>query len=160
MDTEGVEERVRRTREELRRLRTGSRRPRQRLRAADLLAIGQGAYYFGTGLWPILHMPSFLAVTGPKRDLWLVRTVGALIAVLGGTLMIAGRARRITPELRAMAVGGAAALTFVDVIYVARRTIPPVYLLDAATEVALIGIWGSVARRRRSGGPRSMRRAL
>lgn len=39
----------------------------------------QGIYYVASGLWPLLHMRSFEAVTGPKRDKWLVNTVGALI---------------------------------------------------------------------------------
>ena len=33
----------------------------------------QGALYVVTGVWPLLHMASFEAVTGPKTDDWLVR---------------------------------------------------------------------------------------
>lgn len=33
----------------------------------------QGVYFGATGLWPILHLPSFLFVTGPKIDTWLVQ---------------------------------------------------------------------------------------
>ena len=40
-------------------------------------------YFMLTGIWPVVHMPSFIAVTGPKTDLWLVRTVGLLIAGIG-----------------------------------------------------------------------------
>ena len=40
------------------------------------LATGQGAYYVASGLWPIFHRRSFEAVTGPKKDWWLVVTVG------------------------------------------------------------------------------------
>ena len=43
------------------------------------LLLAEGVYFFLTGLWPVVHLPSFIAVTGPKRDLWLVRTVGLLI---------------------------------------------------------------------------------
>jgi hypothetical protein len=31
----------------------------------------QGTYFLLTGVWPLLHMRSFLTVTGPKTDLWL-----------------------------------------------------------------------------------------
>jgi len=46
------------------------------------LAIGQGLCYPLTGLWPLVSLRSFEKVTGPKADDWLVKTVGALIAVL------------------------------------------------------------------------------
>lgn len=123
---------------------------------ARLAALGQGAYYLLTGVWPLLHMRSFIAVTGPKRDVWLVRTVGALIAVIGGTLLLGARRQDPRGETRALAVGSAAALTAVDVTYVARGTIAPIYLLDAVAELLLIGAWGSstVRRRRRTSTPR------
>jgi hypothetical protein len=35
-----------------------------------LVALVQGVYFLLTGVWPIVHLPSFLAVTGPKTDLW------------------------------------------------------------------------------------------
>ena len=107
----------------------------------ETMAIVQGAFYVATGIWPVLHMPSFEAVTGPKTDKWLVRTVGSLIAVAGGVMLQAGRRNRVTPEIRALAVGSAAALTAVDCIYTARGRISPIYLLDAATELGLIAGW-------------------
>ena len=36
---------------------------------ADILLI-QGVYYALTGIWPVVHIGSFMKVTGPKRDLW------------------------------------------------------------------------------------------
>lgn len=112
--------------------------------ARDRLAVAQGVYFAATGIWPLLHMPSFEAITGRKTDRWLVRTVGALIGVVGGVLVSAGRRGRTTPEIRALAVGTAAALAAVDVFYVGRRRIPPVYLLDAAAEMALIAAWAAL----------------
>jgi hypothetical protein len=47
-------------------------------------ATTQAAYYLMTGLWPLFHRRSFEAVTGPKTDYWLVRTVGVLVAAIGG----------------------------------------------------------------------------
>ena len=40
-------------------------------------------------------MRSFEAVTGPNRDEWLVKTVGALVGVLGGGLLWAGARGRV-----------------------------------------------------------------
>jgi hypothetical protein len=44
------------------------------------LAARQGVYYLLTGVWPLPSIGSFQRVTGPKTDLWLVRTVGVLVA--------------------------------------------------------------------------------
>jgi hypothetical protein len=118
---------------------------RERAGAADRLAMAQGAFYFATGVWPLLHMGSFEAVTGEKTDDWLVQTVGALIAVSGAAMLMAGLRRRVTPEIALLAAGSAGALAAIDVIYTARRVIRPVYLADAAVEVGLIGAWAAAA---------------
>jgi len=113
------------------------------------IAILQGLYYLPTGIWPLVSLRTFMAVTGPKVDGWLVKTVGALITVVGGVLMLAGLRGRVTPELRLLAVGSAAGLAAVDVVYVARRRISPIYLLDALGEGILIGAWIAAMRTER-----------
>jgi hypothetical protein len=113
---------------------------------ASGLAVAQGVFYVGTGVWPIVHLRSFEAVTGPKREGWLVKTVGAIIAVIGGTLLTAGLRRRTSPELMLLAAGSAASLAAVDVIYSPQR-ISPVYLLDAVAEGVLITGWCLAAAR-------------
>lgn len=86
-------------------------------------------------------MPSFIWVTGPKDDLWLVRTVGVLISVIGLVLLAAGIKKRITPEIRWLGIGSAAGLGFVDVYYSLNDVIRNVYLLDAVGELILILLW-------------------
>lgn len=113
---------------------------------ASGLAVTQGIFYIATGLWPIVHLRSFEAVTGPKLEGWLVKTVGALIAVVGGTLLAAGLRRRVHPELLSLAAGSAASLAAVDLVYSPQR-ISPVYLLDAVVEGALVTGWGVAAAR-------------
>jgi hypothetical protein len=107
----------------------------------------QGAYYVTTGLWPLVHMPSFVAVTGPKKELWLVRAVGSLIGVIGAGLVVAAARRKSTPEVAVIGMGSAAALTAVDVVYAGKRRISPVYLLDALAEVGIIAAWAVALRR-------------
>jgi len=107
----------------------------------SLVALVQGVYFLLTGVWPIVHLRSFLAVTGPKADLWLVKTVGAAVGVIGLVILLSGRGGRVTPEIILLGVGSAAALGAVDVVYVTKRVIPKVYLLDAAAEAALILAW-------------------
>ena len=110
------------------------------------LATAQGAYFLATGIWPLVHMSSFLRVTGRKRDLWLVRTVGALVAVTGAAILSAGQRDRITGEVAFLAAGTAAALGAVDVIYTSRGRIPPIYMLDGVAEAGLIALWLSLPR--------------
>jgi hypothetical protein len=106
-----------------------------------LLALLQGTYFLVTGLWPILHMNSFIAVTGPKESLWLVITVGALITVTGLVLLLAAARGNISPEVFLLAVGNAVGLAVVEIVYVIDGTIPLIYLLDTAIEVVLVLAW-------------------
>jgi hypothetical protein len=97
-----------------------------------------GAYYVATGSMPFVSRRAFEAITGRKREWWLVQTVGAFLAAVGGSLVSAVRAERVTPELIGVAAGCATTLAAVDVVYVARGRISPVYLADAAVEVAAL----------------------
>lgn len=107
----------------------------------SLLSIAHGIFYLVTGVWPLLDLRTFQAVTGPKTDRWLVKTVGVLIAVVGSVLVLAGLRREETDEIPVLAIGSAAGLAAIDGIYVARRRISPIYLLDAAAEIALVAAW-------------------
>lgn len=104
-------------------------------------AYTQATFYVGTGVWPLLDMRTFQKVTGPKTDHWLVKTVGACVAVVGGVVGLAASRNRVTPEIALLAAGTAAALTGIDLVYVAKGRISPIYLLDAAAETALIAMW-------------------
>ncbi|HEX8520652.1 MAG TPA: hypothetical protein VF669_00265 [Tepidisphaeraceae bacterium] len=106
-----------------------------------IIAFIQSAYFVLTGVWPLLHMPSFLAVTGPKHDLWLVKTVGVLITVIGVAIGIGAYETNFPLAMKFLAVGSAVALAGVDINYVLRKVIPPIYLLDAAAEAVLIAAW-------------------
>jgi hypothetical protein len=101
----------------------------------------QGGFYVPSSLWPLLHMRSFEAVTGPKVDRWLVKTVAGLLSVVGVSLLGAAGKHRVTPELEAVGAGSAAVLATIDVVYVARKRISPVYLLDAAAQMTIVALW-------------------
>src|SRR5438067_2423093 len=94
----------------------------------------QGLYYLLTGAWSLINIVNFQNVTGPKTDLWLVRTVGILVAVAGAVLLSAGLRRQKTLEVGLLATGCAAALLAVDLVYVLKGVLSKVYLLDAAAE--------------------------
>jgi len=108
---------------------------------ARTACLAQGCYFLLTGIWPLLHMRSFLAVTGPKADLWLVKTVAALIIAISLALLLAVARNNLTVEVRAIAIASALALLAVDVVYVMKKVLSPIYLADAAAESALIALW-------------------
>lgn len=87
------------------------------------------------GLWPLLSMRTFEAVTGPKVDRWLVRTVA-------GLLLANGVAQLRHPEAaRTIGIGTAATLAAIDLTYAPRGRISKMYLLDAAIEAGIIAAW-------------------
>jgi hypothetical protein len=110
-----------------------------------VLATLQGLYYVVSGLWAIVHIESFQKITGPKTDLWLVKTVGLLLAVIGAGLLLAAYRQQFDPALILIAMGSAAALLTIELVYVAKRTISRIYLLDAAIEAVLIAWWAVIA---------------
>lgn len=114
-------------------------------RPARMLLRAQSLYYGITGAWPVVHMPSFEMVTGPKTDDWLVHMVGLLTVAVA--VAIWPRRAAVPPAVRTLAVWAAASYLAIDVVYTALGVISPIYLLDAAAEVLLIA--GHVAFRPR-----------
>jgi hypothetical protein len=113
----------------------------------------QGVYYLLTGVWPLVSIETFQRVSGRKTDHlvtgreadhWLVMTVGVLITAIALTLLVAAWRRRRPAEVAVLAVASAVALTAIDVVYVAREVIPPIYLVDAAAEVVFLIAWATV----------------
>lgn len=115
--------------------------------SAAAAAAVEGFYYLGTGLWPLVSIDSFLKVTGPKTDLWLVQAFGVLVAVVGVVLLTAAWRRKVPLEIVTLAAGMALALAGIDIIFVLRRNIGPVYLIDAMAQIGLVALWcGAMVR--------------
>ena len=106
-----------------------------------VVAALQGVYYVLTGFWPIVNMYTFEAVTGPKRDDWLVHTVGVLVIAIGLVLLNAARTAQVTSSVVILAIASAAGLALIEYVYVVQRVIWPIYMLDAIGEMVLIGLW-------------------
>jgi hypothetical protein len=103
-----------------------------------LVLLAQGGYYVGTSAVPFISRRAFEAVTGPKREWWLVQTVAGLLTVNGGALL-AGALRRETPApLIGVAAGTAAVLSSIDLVYVAKRRIAPTFLIDAGVNLGFL----------------------
>ena len=104
------------------------------------IAVTQGLFYILTGLWPFVSLRSFVAVTGPKTDIWLVKTVGALIIVIGVALC-AGAMEQTSASTLWLGLLSALALATVDIYYSSRGVIRKIYLLDAVVEAVFVGAW-------------------
>jgi len=100
-----------------------------------------GGFYFLTGIWPVVHIHSFMEVTGPKTDIWLVKTVGLLITALSIGLLRSSFRNVVQPDLVLVVLGFAGFLTAVDIYYNITDVIAPVYLTDAVAEILLILAW-------------------
>lgn len=101
----------------------------------------QGFYYIITGLWAQLSISTFMQVTGPKTDIWLVKVVGLLLLVSGIVLIISAFRRHIPLEVAALGAGNALVLAGAELVYVLTGTISPIYLLDALIEIIFILGW-------------------
>jgi hypothetical protein len=104
----------------------------------------QSLYILLTAIWPILDIESFMLVTGSKTDIWLVKTVGALLLPIGLTL---GSFLFIPTDIRpAILLGSATALAFVtiDFYYALNDVISDIYLLDGIVEIGFLLFWSYI----------------
>jgi hypothetical protein len=90
------------------------------------------------GLWPLLHMRSFEAVTGPKADRWLVRTVAGLMVANGVVQWRAEPSSDGLAAARRIGLGTALTLGTIDVTCAAPHRISRMYLVDAALEAGWV----------------------
>lgn len=107
----------------------------------QLISKAQALYYIPFSIWGLLHIRSFMWLTGKKQDVWLVKTVCLLLISVGAVIGQAGRKDRITPEIVGLGILSAASLTVIDFWYVAKGRIRWVYLLDAIGNLGLIAGW-------------------
>jgi len=113
------------------------------------VVLAQGAYFVATGLAPFASRRLFEAVTGPKREWWLVQTVGATVTAVGAGLIMAALRGDPPPEVLVIGAGTSAGLAAIDVVYVVKRRIAPTYLVDAGIEVGLLAaLMGASSARR------------
>lgn len=94
----------------------------------------QAVYFIITGIWPIVHIDSFMAVTGPKTDVWLVHMVGLLSASIGASLLLERRSLLL-------AVCASSSFALIDLLYVMEGTISPVYLADCALQLGCLFVY-------------------
>lgn len=103
-----------------------------------LILLAQGTYYVLTGLWPLISMGTFQAVTGPKVDDWLVHMVGLLAITIGLALLVGARLAVPNSETIVLSIGAALSFAIIDTTYAVQNRISRIYLADAALELLIL----------------------
>jgi hypothetical protein len=101
----------------------------------------QGTYYLLIGLWPVLAIDSLLSGSVAGAEPWQLRAFGVAVALVGAAMLAAAR-RSDRCEMLRLGVAVALGLAAADVILVLNGTAPPIYLADAAVQVAFVFWWG------------------
>ena len=103
--------------------------------------VAQAVYYLLTALWPIIDIQSFMRVTGYKHDIWLVKTVGALLIPESLTMISYLFIR--TDRRPVFILGSLSCVAFicVDLYYSLTDVIHDIYLADAVLQCLLLISW-------------------
>src|SRR3954453_5088657 len=125
---------------------------RSRRAPRAILALGdvQAGYYVVTGALPLVSMPGFERLTGPKTDDWLVRTIGGLAVGLGAVLARDAATGRTGPVV---GLAGAVPFALAGLWSRGAGAVARVYLLDGVVEAVVVVAWVAALRRNRSGDP-------
>lgn len=101
----------------------------------------QAIYYFLTALWGLLDIDSFMKVTGPKTDIWLVKTVSVLIIPIAICLLCGIFFDTHPVPVILLAATAALGFACIDFYYTANKTIKWVYAVDGVTQAILFVVW-------------------
>jgi hypothetical protein len=64
-----------------------------------------------------------------------------ILAVIGAVLLAARARGEINLSIVTLAAGAAAGLAIIEFVYVLKKVISTIYLLDAVIEIIIIGAW-------------------
>jgi uncharacterized membrane protein YGL010W len=101
----------------------------------------QTCYILVTALWPLIDIRSFMIVTGPKTDLWLVKTVASLLIVISCAMIAHLQTSGYSRPLFVLGVATAFSLLCIDIYYSLNDIISDVYLIDGAAELLFVIGW-------------------
>ncbi len=112
-----------------------------------ILLLVQGIYTLSTALWPLLHIESFMMVTGPKTDIWLVKTVAVVLIPIGLLFLINCYSSGPLLHVLVVAISNSSGLAGIDFYYTANGTISWVYAVDGVLQVIFIICWIYLAKK-------------
>jgi hypothetical protein len=123
----------------------------KRSRFINILLAVQGAYSLITALWGLVDIESFMDVTGPKTDVWLVKAVSVLIVPLALCLLSVIYINNSIVTAAILGITSAIGLGFIDFYYSLKNVISDVYLADGFMQVFFLIGWLFAIRLIRTG---------
>jgi hypothetical protein len=109
------------------------------------LLLVQGVYTLITAVWPLLHIESFMMVTGPKTDIWLVKTVAVVLIPIALLFLLNRYINGPLLHVLVVAISSSIGLASIDFYYTANDTISWIYAVDGIMQVVFIFCWIYVA---------------
>jgi len=101
----------------------------------------QGLYILLTALWALIDMNSFMAASGPKTDIWLVKTVSVILVAVALCLLANLLFPGNTLPVMVLAAANCIGLAAIDFYYALKGVIAPIYMLDGAAEIIFLLCW-------------------
>ena len=101
----------------------------------------QSIYTFITAVWSLVDIESFMLVTGYKTDIWLVKTVGAILVSI--SLCMATHLFIRTDHLPGVILAIFSSIGFIciDFYYALNDIISNVYLADGFAQILFLLGW-------------------
>src|SRR5262249_50298275 len=93
------------------------------------------------GLWSVLGYGFHGAASGETVTAYLAHSTGLLVLIIGAALCLAAYRRQGSPEVLLIALGAAAGLTILDLLYVFNGSISVLFILDALIQASLVAAW-------------------
>lgn len=101
----------------------------------------QGSYLLITSLWSLIDIQSFMEITGPKTDLWLVKSFSLILICVAVSCLYSGFSKHFSPAVHLMAFSTAMVLFTIDVYYPLKGVIRKVYLADGYVHLIFLILW-------------------
>jgi len=101
----------------------------------------QSLFYLFTGIWPLMHISSFLAGKGEEADNWLLVSAGSLLLCIVCAFFIDLYARRNSASIIFLAIASSVAFLCVDFHYSVFHAMSKLYIVDAAIHLVLMTLW-------------------
>lgn len=101
----------------------------------------QTIYYFLTAAWGLLDIESFMLVTGPKTDVWLVKTVSILLLAVSFSFVPYLFIKTNYWPVILLAVCCCIFLAGIDIYYAGKNVISAIYFVDSIAQFILLIAW-------------------
>ncbi len=99
--------------------------------------LGQGAYYVITGIWTLLHFPSFARIVAQPMNPFQAQVLAAVTVVVGAALIEAARREPPGPYPTLLGAAVAGAIALVSLIWLPRLDTASGLWADLVIEVAI-----------------------